>query len=143
MSSKAETTAVVFLWAMGYALGEEQKLFIDPLGAPVVREIFIRYADGETARSIVEDFNGRELKTKKGTPFKINSLHNLLKNRKYIGEYSYQDVWIPGHQGAAGHAGTPKGSFDRQYYAGGITAAKVHQGGDSLLDRAVQVRRCQ
>lgn len=80
---------------LGYLLGEEQKLVIDPLAAPIVRKIFTRYADGETSRSIVEDFNGRELKTKKGTPFKINSLHNLLKNRKYIGEYSYQDVVIP------------------------------------------------
>ena len=34
--------------------------------------------------------------TKCGKPFNANSFNALLKNRKYIGEYSYQDVVIPG-----------------------------------------------
>lgn len=36
------------------------------------------------------------LTTKRGKPFNTNSFNALLKNRKYIGEYSYQDVVIPG-----------------------------------------------
>ena len=67
-----------------------QKLVIDSVTAPLVVEIFEKYADGKTARSIVEDFNVRGLRTKKGQPFNINSLSSLLKNRKYIGEYRYQ-----------------------------------------------------
>ena len=59
-------------------------------------EIFEKYADGKTIRSIVEDFNARGLKTKRGQPFNINSFNSLLKNRKYIGEYRYQDVVIEG-----------------------------------------------
>ena len=55
-----------------------------------------KYADGKTIRSIVEDFNARGLRTKKGQPFNINSFSALLKNRKYIGEYRYQDVVIEG-----------------------------------------------
>jgi len=47
-------------------------------------------------RFIVEDLNLRGLTTKRGKPFNINSFNALLKNRKYIGEYSYQDVVIPG-----------------------------------------------
>ena len=69
---------------------------IDPQTAPIVREIFDRYAEGETVRSIIADFNSRQLRTKQGTPFKMNSLHSLPKNRKYIGEFKYQDVVIPG-----------------------------------------------
>ena len=80
---------------LGYLLGDEQKLVIDPVTAPLVREIYQRYADGEIVRTIVEDFNRRGLKTKSGKPFSPNSFNRILKNRKYIGEYRYQDVIIP------------------------------------------------
>ena len=82
---------------LGYLLDKKaQKLVIDPVTAPLVVEIFEKYADGKTIRSIVEDFNTRGLKTKRGQPFNINSFSSLLKNRKYIGEYRYQDVVIEG-----------------------------------------------
>lgn len=69
---------------------------MDPETAPLVVEIFERYSEGATVRSIIEDFNSRGLTTKRGKPFNTNSFNALLKNRKYIGEYSYQDVVIPG-----------------------------------------------
>ena len=82
---------------LGYLLDKKaQKLVIDPVTAPLVVEIFEKYADGKSVRSIVEDFNARGLKTKRGQPFNINSFSSLLKNRKYIGEYRYQDVVIEG-----------------------------------------------
>lgn len=82
---------------LGYLLDKQtQKLMIDPETAPLVMEIFERYSEGTTVRSIVEDFNSRGLTTKRGKPFNMNSFNALLKNRKYIGEYSYQDVVIPG-----------------------------------------------
>ena len=81
---------------LGYLLDKkEQKLVLDPVTAPLVREIFQRYADGEIVRTIVEDFNRRGLKTKSGKPFSPNRFNRILKNRKYIGEYRYQDVIIP------------------------------------------------
>ena len=65
---------------LGYLLDKQtQKLVIDPETAPLVTEIFERYAEGATVRSIVEDFNKRGLKTKKGKPFNINSFCGLLK----------------------------------------------------------------
>lgn len=81
---------------LGYLLGEEQKLVIDPVTAPLVLEIYKRYADGETVKSITDDLNKRGLKTKLGKPFVASSFNTLLKNRKYIGEYQYQEVIIPG-----------------------------------------------
>lgn len=82
---------------LGYLLDKkEQKLVVDPITAPLVIEVFERYASGETVRSIVEDFNARGLRTRKGRAFNINSFGSLLKNRKYIGEYRYQDVVIAG-----------------------------------------------
>ena len=82
---------------LGYLLDKKaQKLAIDPTTAPLVVEVFEKYADGKSVRSIVEDLNVRGLRTKKGQPFNINSFSSLLKNRKYIGEYRYQDVVIEG-----------------------------------------------
>lgn len=80
---------------LGYLLGKDQRLEIDPLTAPVVLEIFTRYAEGETIRAIVESLNKRGLQTKRNKPYSMNSFNAILKNRKYIGEYKYQDVIIP------------------------------------------------
>jgi len=82
---------------LGYTLNKQtQKLEVDPITAPVVVEIFTRYAEGETVRAIVESLNERGLRTRKNKPFNLNSFTTVLKNRKYIGEYKYQDVVIPG-----------------------------------------------
>lgn len=95
---------------LGYVLNHQtQKLEIDPVTAPLVVEIFNRYADGETVRSIVDDFNRRGLRTRRGRPFRLNSLSGLLTNRKYIGVYQYQDIVIDGGVPAI----VPQELFDR------------------------------
>lgn len=81
---------------LGYVLGSDKRLAVDPLTAPVVLEIFTRYAEGETVRAIVESLNERGLQTRRKKPYSMNSFNAILKNRKYIGEYKYQDVVIPG-----------------------------------------------
>lgn len=81
---------------LGYILGADQRLQIDPLTAPIVTEVFTRYADGETLRKITQSLNDRGLRNKDNRPYNKNSFHEVLKNRKYIGEYRYQDVVIPG-----------------------------------------------
>ena len=81
---------------LGYTLNKEtQRLEVNPLTAPIVQEIFQRYAAGETIKAIKDDFNQRGLKTNKGLPFRYSTFNTVLKNRKYIGEYKYQDVVIP------------------------------------------------
>ena len=80
---------------LGYMRGEGQKLAADPLTAPLVQEAFTRYAEGETMKAIIDSFNERGLKTTRNQPFKTNSFNKLFNNRKYIGEYKYQDVIIP------------------------------------------------
>ena len=94
---------------LGYVLGNDQRLQVDPLTAPLVVEIFTRYAEGETVRAIVESLNERGLQTRKKKPFSMNSFNRILKNRKYIGEYQYQDVTIPGGIPAI----VPQDLFDR------------------------------
>ena len=80
---------------LGYAVGPDDVLAIDPLTAPLVKEIFTRYDAGENISSITASLNGRGLKTKKGKAFKIGGVSLILKNRKYIGEYQYGSVIIP------------------------------------------------
>ena len=80
---------------LGYVVGQDGVLAIDPLTAPLVTEIFTRYDSGESISEITRSLNSRGLKTKKGKPFKIGGVSIILKNRKYIGEYKYGDVVIP------------------------------------------------
>ena len=81
---------------LGYRVNAEQHYETDPLTAPIVLEIFTRYADGQTAVEIIQDLSDRNVFA--GTKHKFthkSSLSNLLKNRKYIGEYRYGDTVVP------------------------------------------------
>lgn len=80
---------------LGYRLGEDHRLRIDPLTAPVVREIFQRYADGETVREIIEALNERHLLTRKGQEFRRNSF-SILQAELEHPQYSWEDIieWI-------------------------------------------------
>ena len=90
-------------------LGEDRRLKIDPATAPIVREIYQRYASGEMIRSIIKSLNERHILTKQGKPFCQSSFDVLLRNRKYIGEYHYRDIVIPD----AVPAIIPKDLFER------------------------------
>ena len=81
----------------GYIIGADRYYEIDPLTAPIVLEIFTRYADGQTVKEISDELNSRSVFT--NTKYKYTnkaSMHNLLKNRRYIGEYRYGDTVTPG-----------------------------------------------
>lgn len=80
---------------LGYVVGTDGVLAVDPLTAPLVMEIFTLYDSGESISEITASLNGRGLKTKKGKAFKIGGVSLILKNRKYIGEYQYGSVIIP------------------------------------------------
>lgn len=72
----------------------DKHLVIDEEMAPIVRKIFEMYADGSRAVDIAEYLNARQIRTASGAVFNKNSLHSILKNRKYIGVYKYADVEI-------------------------------------------------
>ena len=94
----------------GYIINSERYYEIDPLTAPIVLEIFTRYADGQTVAEISEELNNRGVFT--NTKYKYTnkaSMHNLLKNRRYMGEYKYGDIVTPDGMPAI----VPKDVFDR------------------------------
>lgn len=81
---------------LGYTTDKEQHYTINATTAPVVQEIFALYADGVTVKEICDMMNERGMRTQYNNPFNKNSLHRMLKNRRYIGEYIYRDTVIPG-----------------------------------------------
>lgn len=90
---------------LGYYLDDEQRLQIDEIKAPFVREIFQRFADGEMIKTIIADMNARgvgttvRMKKRPGKkpytkPLGYNNVRRMLSNRKYIGEYKFKDIVI-------------------------------------------------
>ena len=80
----------------GYKVNSEKLFEIDPLTAPIVLEIFTKYADGMTVKEIGADLDSRRVFS--NTKYKYtnkSSFHNLLKNRRYMGEYRYGEHITP------------------------------------------------
>ncbi len=81
---------------LGFKTNKETKEFeLDEVYAPIVKEIFERYAKGETVTEITTDLNNRGYKSSKGNDFNKNSLHRMLNNKKYIGVYTYKGQEMP------------------------------------------------
>lgn len=70
--------------ALGYRV-ENERLVVDEKEAETVRLIFELYASGHGYMDIIRELNRRGLKTKRGNAFGKNSIHDLLKNEKYVG----------------------------------------------------------
>ncbi len=78
---------------LGYDVDEETKRFvINPQTAPIVKQIFEKYAEGQTEAEIINWLNGQGIRTTKKKPFSKSSLATLLHNEKYIGVYTYKDL---------------------------------------------------
>ena len=83
--------------ALGYKVDKESKRFeVDPDTAPIVQMIFEMYANGKTVTEITNHLNSLGCKTSRGVSFNKNSLHTVLKNKRYIGIYTYKGTETPG-----------------------------------------------
>ena len=69
----------------GYNYNKDKTYAIDENEAIAVRYIFKAYLEGSGYLPICHWLNVHGYKTKRGNPFGKNSLHDLLKNRRYIG----------------------------------------------------------
>ena len=74
---------------------EDKRIVLDPLTAPVVKKIFEMYATGSTMADIIRYLNANQIKTSYGNAFNKNSINRILKNKRYIGVYTYRDKEIP------------------------------------------------
>lgn len=79
----------------GYAVTDDKTYKIDPVTSAVVRHIFEDYANGKTIKAVCNDLNEQGYRTIRGGKFTISRVSSMLKNKKYIGIYEYQDLVIP------------------------------------------------
>ena len=80
--------------ALGYKVNENRQFVIDERGAEIVRMVFAMYADGKTITEINKHLNSLNCKSSKGSAFNKNSLTKMLRNKRYIGIYTYKDMEI-------------------------------------------------
>ena len=80
---------------IGFTSDKEQNILIDPVKAPFVLDAFKMYDDGSTMSQIRDFLNEHNVLNSRGNPHTVNSVAKILKNRRYIGEYSYRDIVIP------------------------------------------------
>ena len=80
---------------LGFAVDSNQFFQLDPLTAPIVHEVYERYANGATMKQLTEWLFEKGIRSSKGTPIKFDAVKLMLKNRRYIGEYRYRDIVTP------------------------------------------------
>lgn len=76
---------------LGYK-SENGNLVIEPVGAKAVQTIYEKYADGYGKKEICEYLNQAGYKTARGGEFKINGIHTILSNERYLGIYIYDGI---------------------------------------------------
>ena len=74
---------------LGFDVTQEKTYVINEFEAEAVKIIFNMYADGYGYSDIRNEMNRLGFKTKSGNEFGKNSLYEILRNRKYIGDYIY------------------------------------------------------
>lgn len=77
---------------LGYVVSPDKTYAIEPAGAKIVREIFELYAEGHSAKEVIDYCNTQGYRTARHTTFNKNSLRTILTNEKYIGVYRYGDI---------------------------------------------------
>ena len=75
---------------IGYKVDDSDRFVVDEETAPAVRTAFDMAAEGETVAAIVRALVG--YRSKWGRPISQQSVSNMLRNRRYMGEYSYAGV---------------------------------------------------
>lgn len=81
--------------ALGFRVDSEKHIQIDPDTVPVVQKIFEMYASGQSMADIIRYLNANHIKTSYGNEFNKNSLNRILRNKRYIGVYTYRGTETP------------------------------------------------
>lgn len=70
-------------------MDQDKRYIPDPETAPIVTQIFHDYASGVSMQKICDQLNAQGIRTTRGYRFTPKNLNKMLKNRAYIGEYTY------------------------------------------------------
>lgn len=80
----------------GYKKNDAGSYDIDEGMAKIIHEAFLRYSEGDSAPAICNDFKSRGIRTNRDKEFTPSFLYHAFRNRRYLGEYIYRDMTIPG-----------------------------------------------
>lgn len=80
----------------GFTVDASKRYIPDPETAPIVTQIFDDYASGLSMQKICNRLNAQGVRTTRGYRFTPKSLNKILKNRAYVGEYTYGEHVIDG-----------------------------------------------
>ncbi|MBQ8287615.1 MAG: recombinase family protein [Clostridia bacterium] len=73
-----------------------KKFVIDEPRAEIVREVFDLFVGGMSISAIQRLLAGRGIKNANGQPFGRTALERMIRNKRYIGVYTYDDIEIEG-----------------------------------------------
>lgn len=77
----------------GFKLGEDKRLIVDPIAAPIIKEIYELCNEGKTIKEIYYILLDRMIiNSNTGKPLSYSSIRYILTNRLYIGEYKNMGV---------------------------------------------------
>lgn len=79
---------------LGLVTGPDKTLIIEPKGAQAVRTIFDMYIKGKSKTEICDYLNELGFRTAQGNLFNKNSIDKIIRNKRYIGVFSYDDIVI-------------------------------------------------
>jgi hypothetical protein len=65
--------------------GDTRALVLDPVEAPIARDIIERVAAGETLTGIMRDLNTRGIRNARGNTWNLNNIRKLALNGRYAG----------------------------------------------------------
>lgn len=71
----------------GFTVDENRHYIPDPKTAPMVVDMFRRYASGVLIREIVDDLNLKQIATSSGLAFPYETVRKIFRNEIYIGTY--------------------------------------------------------
>lgn len=74
----------------------DKKFVIDEPMAEIVREVFDLFAGGMSISAIQRLLAGRGIKNANGQLFGRTALERMIRNKRYIGVYTYDDIEIEG-----------------------------------------------
>lgn len=80
---------------IGYKLVDKRPV-IDEEKAPIIRFAFEQYAKGVPKKQIVDELNARGVRNGKGNLLTLSSFQTALRNKKYIGVWTYGGEEVQG-----------------------------------------------
>ena len=79
---------------LGYITADDKSLVIEPNGAKAVQTVFDMYIKGKSHAEICKYLNDCGFRTAQGKLFNKNSVGHIIKNKRYIGVYTYDDITV-------------------------------------------------